>query len=136
MVNLIEKSEVDKLNLETESYLIKGKEIERFFPFLELEFNENVIYENDIPKYYLSFSDDLKTAHGIGNWIMKDLEKNGHNIRQLIIELGISLNLKWDIFSSKTGMEVENSYQTEQIELEILTDKTIEKIKTTPQQLV
>ena len=127
---------MDKLNLETESYLIKGKENERFFPFLELEFNENVIYENDIPKYYLSFSDDLKTANGIGNWIMADLEKNRHNLRELVIELGKRLNLKWDIFSSKTGMEVENSYQTEKIELEILTDKTIEKIKTTPQQRV
>jgi hypothetical protein len=127
---------MDKIKLETESYLISGKENERFFPFLELEFNENIIYENDIPKYYLSFSNDLKNAQGIGNWIIADLEKNGHNLRKLIIELGNSLNLKWDIFSSKTGMELENSYQTEKIELEILTDKTIEKIKTTPQQRV
>ena len=127
---------MDKIKLETESYLISGKENERFFPFLELEFNENVIYENDIPKYYLSFSDNLKTTNGIGNWIMADLEKNGHNLRELIVELGNRLNLKWDIFSSKTGMEIGNSYQTEQIELEILTDKTIEKIKTTPQQRV
>jgi len=124
---------VDKLTFKTESYLIKGKENERFFPFLELEFNENVIYENDIPKYYLSFSDDLKIANGIGKWIMEDLENNGHNLRQLVIELGNKLNLKWDILSSKTGKEIENSYKTEQIELEILTDKTIEKIKTTPQ---
>ncbi|WP_437396911.1 hypothetical protein [Flagellimonas lutimaris] len=127
---------MEKLIIETESYLSSGKENERFFPFLELEFNEIVIYENDIPKYYLSFSDDLKTANGIENWIMADLEKNGHNLRKLIIELGNSLNLKWDIFSSKTGMELENSYQTEKIELEILTDKTIEKIKTTPQHRV
>ena len=124
---------MDKLTFKTESYLIKGKENERFFPFLELEFNENVIYENDIPKYYLSFSDDLKIANGIGKWIMEDLENNGHNLRQLVIELGNKLNLKWDILSSKTGKEIENSYKTEQIELEILTDKTIEKIKTTPQ---
>ena len=125
---------MEKIKLETESYLISGKENERFFPFLELEFNENVIYENDIPKYYLSFSDDLKTAQGIGNWIMTDLEKNGHNLRDLIIELGNKLNLKWDIFSSNVGNQVEDSYQTEQVELEILTDKIIEKIKTTPQQ--
>ena len=122
-----------KITFETESYLINGKENERFFPFLELEFNENVIYDNDIPKYYLSFSDDLKTAHGIGNWIMAELEKNGHNLRGLIIELGEKLNLKWDIFSSNVGNHVEKSYQTEEVELEILTDKTIEKIKTTPQ---
>ena len=35
----------DKITLETESYLIIGKENQRFFPFLELEFNEVVIYE-------------------------------------------------------------------------------------------
>ena len=127
---------MDKITLETESYLVSGKENERFYPFLELEFNETVVYQNDIPKYYLSFSDDLKSAHGIGNWIMVDLEKNGYKLNELIIELGNSLNLKWSIFSSKIGMEVENSYQTKQIELEILTDKTIEKIKTTPQQRV
>jgi hypothetical protein len=125
---------MNKIKLETESYLISGKENERFFPFLELEFNENVVYENDIPKYFLSFSDDLKSAYGIGNWIMADLEKNGQNLRKLIIELGNELNLKWDIFSSNVGNQVENSYQTEQVELEILTDKIIEKIKTTPQQ--
>ena len=54
-----------KITLETESYLIEGKENARFFPFLELEYNEDVIYENDIPKYYLSFSEDLKSAYGI-----------------------------------------------------------------------
>ncbi|WP_435623775.1 hypothetical protein [Flagellimonas sp.] len=120
---------MNKIKLDTESYLISGKNNERFFPFLELELNENVIYENDIPKYYLSFSDDLKSAHGIGNWIMADLEKNGHNLRDLIVELGNKLNLNWDIFSSNVGNQVDDSYQTEQVELEILTDKTIEKIK-------
>ena len=124
---------MDKIKLETESYLITGKEDERFFPFLELEFNENVIYESDFPKYYLSFSDDLKSACGIGNWITADLEKNGFNLRNLIVELGNEINLKWDIFSSNIGNQVEDSYQTEEVELEILTDKTIEKIKTTPQ---
>ena len=127
---------MDKIILETESYLVSGKENERFYPFLELELNETVVYQNDIPKYYLSFSDDLKSAHGIGNWIMVDLEKNGHKLDELIIELGNSLNSKWSIFSSKIGMEVENSYQTEQIELEILTDKTIERIKTTLQHRI
>ena len=125
---------MDKIKLETESYLITGKEDERFFPFLELEFNENVIYESDIPKYYLSFSDDLKSAYGIGNWITADLEKNGLNLRNLIVELGNEFNLKWDIFSSNIGNQVEDSYQTEEVELEILTDKTIVKIRTTPQQ--
>lgn len=130
------KSEMDKITLETESYLICGNENERFFPFLELEFNEEVIYENDIPKYYLSFSDELKSAHGIGDWIMIELKKNGHNLRELIIELGKSLNLDWDIFSSNVGKFIEDSWKREKIELIILNDKLIEKIKTTQQQRV
>ena len=72
------KKRTEKITLETESYLVEGKENERFFPFLELEFNEDVIYENDVPKYYLSFSEDLKSAYGIGKWIMTELEKNNH----------------------------------------------------------
>ena len=121
---------------ETESYLISGKGTERYFPFLELEYNENVIYENDIPKYLLSFSEDLKSAHEVGNWIMAELEKNGHNLRELIIELGNSLNLKWDIFSSNVGNFVEDSWKSETIELIRFSDNLIEKIKTTPQQRV
>ena len=120
------------ITLETESYLINEKENERYFPFLELEFNENVIYENDVPKYYLSFSEDLKSVYGIGNWIMTELEKNGHNLREFIIELGKSLNLNWDIFSSNVGEFVEDSWKTEKIELIIFNDNLIEKIKTTP----
>lgn len=121
---------MEKITLETESYLFEGNENERFFPFLELEFNENVIYENDVPKYYLSFSDDLKSAYGIGNWIMSDLEQKGHKLREVIIELGNRLNLKWDIFSSNVGKQIDGSWKSEKIELIILTDKTIEKIKT------
>ncbi|WP_417444002.1 hypothetical protein [Joostella sp.] len=124
------------IKLETESYLISGKETERYFPFLEMEYNENVIYENDIPKYFLSFSEDLKSAHEVGNWIMAELEKNGHNLRELIIELGNSLNLKWDIFSSNVGNFVEDSWKSETIELIRFSDNLIEKIKTTPQHRV
>ena len=124
------KNRIEKITLETESYLINGKNNERYFPFLEMEFNENVIYENDIPKYYLSFSEDLKSVYGIGDWIMTELGKNGHNLRELIIELGKSLNLNWDIFSSNVGEFIEDSWKPEKIELTILTDNLIEKIKT------
>ena len=119
-----------KITLETESYLIDGKNNERYFPFLELEFNENVIYENDIPKYYLSFSEDLKSAYGIGDWIMTELNKNEQNLRELIIDFGKILNLNWDIFSSNVGKFIEDSWKSEKIELIILTDNLIEKIKT------
>tara|TARA_R110002124_G_scaffold89702_1_gene229332 strand:+ start:459 stop:770 length:312 start_codon:yes stop_codon:yes gene_type:complete len=103
---------LEKITFETESYLIDSTNTERYFPFLEFEFNESVIYENDIPKYFLSFSEDLKSAHEVGDWIMNDLKKNGHNLRELIIELGNSLNLKWDIFSSNVGKFVEESYKS------------------------
>ena len=120
---------MDKIILQTESYLIIGKDNERFLPFLELEFNETVIYENDVPKYFLSFSEDLKEADGIGNWIMEDLEKNGHKLRDFIVKLGEKFNLKWDIFSSHVGNQVDSSYLNEEVELELFTDKTIEKLK-------
>jgi len=121
---------LEKTVLETESYLIKGKDNERFFPFLELEFNEAVIYENDIPKYYISLPDDLKTTDGVQDWIMNELEKNGHDLRKLIVMIGKSLNLKWDIFSSNIGKLVEESWKSESIELTLFNDKLIEKIKT------
>lgn len=127
---------MEKITLETESYLISEKGNERFFPFLEMEYNKNVIYEDDVPKYILYFSEDLKSAHGVGNWIMDELEKNGHNLRDLIIKLGDSLNLKWDIFSSNVGKFVEDSWKSETIELIRFSDSLIEKMKTTPQQRV
>ena len=67
---------------------------------------------------------------------MTELQKNGHNLRELIIELGKSLNLDWDIFSSNVGKFIEDSWKLEKIELIILNDKLIEKIKTTPQQSI
>ncbi len=127
---------MNKITLETESYLVSEKGNERYFPFLEMEYNENVIYEDDVPKYLLNFSEDLKSAYGVGNWFMVELEKNGHNLRSLIIELGNSLNLNWDISSSNVGKFVEDSWKTETIELIRFSDKLIEKIKTTPQQRV
>ncbi|MCH2218494.1 MAG: hypothetical protein MK076_10580 [Flavobacteriales bacterium] len=120
---------MEKITLETESYLIEGKENARFFPFLELEYNEDVIYENDIPKYYLCFSEDLKSAYGIGNWIMIELKKNDHDLRKTITLLGQSMNLDWDTFSTYVGKQIDGSWQSEKIELTILTDNVIEKIK-------
>ena len=115
---------MNTIKLETESYLIKGKENGRFFPFFELEFNEWVIYENDRPKYYFGLNSDVESEFEIINRLVTEL-KNGKDLRNLISELG----KKWDIFPSQLGMEVENSYKTERIDLEFLTDKTIEKQK-------
>lgn len=121
---------MEKVTLETESYLIEGTENDRFFPFFELEFNEIVIYENDVPKYYLSFSDDLKSAYGIGNWILIDLEENEYKLRDVVVKLGKSLDREWDIYSSNLGRQIDGSWKLERIELALLTDKEIENIKT------
>ena len=125
----------ERITLETESYKINGKENERFFPFLELEFNEWIIYENDNPKYFIKLNSDVESEFKIINWLVNEL-KNGKDLRNLISELGKDYEKSWDIFPSQKGKEIENSFKKERIELEILTDKTIEKIKTTPQQRV
>lgn len=126
---------LEKIVLETESYLVEGKENERFFPFLELEFNEAVIYENDIPKYYISLPNDPKTTDGVQDWIINELEKNGHDLRKLIVTLGKSLNLNWDIFSSHIEKIVEESWKSESVELTVFNDRLIEKVKTRVKKL-
>lgn len=118
---------MDKVVIETESYVIRGKENDRFFPFLEPEFDEWVIYENDIPKYFIKLLPDLISEFEIINRLGEEL-KNGKNLRNLILELGKRYEKDWDIFPSQKGMEVENSYKTEQVELELLTDKIIQKL--------
>tara|TARA_R110002094_G_scaffold190647_1_gene165310 strand:+ start:9 stop:227 length:219 start_codon:yes stop_codon:yes gene_type:complete len=65
---------MNKITLETESYLVEERGNERFFPFLEIEYNETIIYENEVPKYYLSFSSELESANGFGNWFMEELQ--------------------------------------------------------------
>lgn len=113
---------MNKIILETESYLISGMENIRFFPFFELGFNEWVIYENDNPKYYIRLHSDTESK--IINWLATEIKK-GEDLRNLIIELGKQIKKNWDIFPTQKGKEVENSYQTEKIELEFLTDEII-----------
>lgn len=117
---------MNKIILETESYLTKNGENQRFFPFLELEYNEWVIYEDDEPKYFFQLSTDLKSESEIINRLTSDLE-NGKDLRDLIIALGRQVGKKWDIFSSHQGEEIEGSFQLEKIELEKLSDQLLEK---------
>ena len=116
---------MEKIILETESYQMNGLKDKRFFPFYDLDFNEWVIYENDIPKYYIRLQENPKTESQIANWIANKL-KCGNDLRDLIIELGNRSGNHWDIFPSQKGKEIESSYKSEKIELEILTDITIE----------
>lgn len=127
---------MDKVTLETESYLVQGEGSKRFLPFLEIEYNETIIYENEIPKYYLSFSSELESANGFENWFMEELQKKGNDLSGFIVELGKSLNLNWDVFYSGFGEIVEDSWKSEIVELIEFNDKLIEKLKTTPQQRV
>ncbi|MCG2419761.1 hypothetical protein K8089_12070 [Aequorivita sp. F47161] len=117
---------MSRIKLETESYLIKGNENERFFPFLELELNEWIIYENDTPKYYFDLNSEVESEFEILNWLVAELN-SGKKLQDLISELGKRKGKIWNIFPSQLGMEVETSFKTERIELEYLTDRTIEK---------
>ena len=101
---------------------------------MELAFNEWVIYENDKPKYFVGLNSDVKSEFKINNWLVAEL-KNGKDLQNLISELGKEYDKSWNIFPSQKGLEVEKSYQTERIELEILTDKTIKKINDSSQTL-
>ena len=112
--------------LETESYLAQGEENQRFFPFLELEYNEWVIYENDEPKYYFRLDTDLNSESQTINLLIADL-RNGKDLRNLVKDLGKKSGKEWDIFSSHQGEEIEGSFQSEKIELEILSDQLLQK---------
>ncbi|WP_313114350.1 hypothetical protein [Aequorivita sediminis] len=127
---------MNKITLETESYLVEERGNERFFPFLEIEYNETIIYENEVPKYYLSFSSELESANGFGNWFMEELQNKGNDLSGFIVELGKSLNLNWDVFYTGFGEIIEDSWNSEIVELIEFNDKLIEKLKTTPQQCV
>lgn len=127
---------MNKITLETESYLVEERGNERFFPFLEIEYNETIIYENEIPKYYLSFSSELESANGFGNWFMEELQKKGNDLSGFIVELGKSLNLNWDVFYTGFGEIIEDSWNSEIVELIEFNDKLIEELKTTPQHRV
>ena len=127
---------MDKVTLETESYLVQGEGSKRFLPFLEIEYNETIIYENEIPKYYLSFSSELESANGFGNWFMEELQKKGNDLSGFIVELGKSLNLNWDVFYTGFGEIIEDSWNSEIVELTKFNDKLIEKLKTTPQHRI
>tara|TARA_R110002049_G_scaffold55193_4_gene153342 strand:- start:1963 stop:2346 length:384 start_codon:yes stop_codon:yes gene_type:complete len=127
---------MNKITLETESYLVEERGNERFFPFLEIEYNETIIYENEVPKYYLSFSSELESANGFGNWFMEELQKKGNDLSGFIVELGKSLNLNWDVFYTGFGEIIEDSWNSEVVELIEFNDRLIEKLKTTPQHRV
>ncbi|WP_340155420.1 hypothetical protein [uncultured Winogradskyella sp.] len=127
---------MNKITLETESYLVEERGNERFFPFLEIEYNETIIYENEIPKYYLSFSSELESANGFGNWFMEELQKKRNDLSGFIVELGKSLNLNWDVFYTGFGEIIEDSWNSEIVELIEFNDKLIEELKTTPQHRV
>ena len=127
---------MNKITLKTESYLVEERGNERFFPFLEIEYNETIIYENEVPKYYLSFSSELESANGFGNWFMEELQKKGNDLSGFIVELGKSLNLNWDVFYTGFGEIIEDSWNSEVVELIEFNDRLIEKLKTTPQHRV
>lgn len=102
--------------LETEAYLEKETK-EKFYPFYELEYNQWIVYEDDYPKYYFELVEDTN------NIVVNDLilkVKEGHDLADLIVEMGKKRNKSWSIHSSKVGKEIEDSFNNEVLKLENL----------------
>ncbi|GAA4273633.1 hypothetical protein U6A24_18310 [Aquimarina gracilis] len=119
---------MNKITLNTESYLIKGTEGERFFPFFELEYNEWVIYEDDFPKYYIELPMNSESNSSFREWLNNEL-KSGKKLKKVISSLGNQYGKNWNILPSQLGMEVEDGYKSEIMELEILNDDVMDQIK-------
>ncbi|MGB0925100.1 MAG: hypothetical protein ACPGTS_00125 [Minisyncoccia bacterium] len=115
---------MNTISLKTESFLVQNK-LERFFPFFELEFNEWVIYENDIPKYFFVLNNacDFK----IITFIEKEI-KNKNDLENIIINLGKKYFKNWSIFPAQKNHYIQNTQKTEDIILEILNDQVIFKL--------
>lgn len=114
------------ISLETESYIINGKN-ERFFPFYELEYNEWIIYEDSVPKFYFELHDQVDQKEKVLETLKSKLRK-GEKLDDLIKVLGESVNKKWRINSGLQGNEDADSHKSETIELEILNDELISRL--------
>ena len=103
------------IQLNTESYLFKdsGREF-RAIPFYELEFNEWVIYEDGIPKYYFELHEDAKDKVILS--VIKDL-KRGKELDSIIQGIGKKYNKNWTTINNIKGLEINNSFRSETIEL-------------------
>lgn len=103
------------ITLNSESFLFKDSEREyRVIPFYELEFNEWVIYEDGIPKYYFEIHEDSKDEIILS--IVKDL-KRGKELDSIIQSIGKKHNKNWTTINNIKGQEIENSFRPETIEL-------------------
>ena len=108
-----------KIKLNTESFEFKnGAEIKRQIPFYELSMEEWVIYQNGKPKYFLN----LDNRESNFQKQIREILSQGKNLEELIYRLGIYLGLDWTTKHNIEGIEVENSYKNEIVELEEIND--------------
>jgi hypothetical protein len=105
------------VTLDIESYLFEGENGPfRAIPFYELSIDEWVIYQNEQPKYLIDFS--LRESSFIKQ--IKESINQGIDLEEVIYKYGVYLGLEWTTKHDIKSQEVENSQQTEKVELEII----------------
>lgn len=108
-----------KINLVTESFLFKNNsECFRAVPFYNLAFNELIIYEDGKVKYFIDMNNKVAPVVQIIN----EQTSRGKDTDQVIRAMGRSINRNWTTRYSIIGEEVKDSYQTETVQLHLLTD--------------
>lgn len=112
---------MEKVTIQTESYLFENGENQvRAFPFYELSNAEWVIYEKGQPKYLLDLDNK---SYPIVQDIIQKLH-SGEELEAIIGQFGRFLGQNWTIKHNIEGEEVEDSQQSETVELLMLADFT------------
>jgi len=105
------------VTLDIESYLFESENGSfRAIPFYELSIDEWVIYQNEHPKYLIDFN--LRESPFIKQ--IKESMNKGLDLEEIIYKYGVYLGLEWTTKHDIKSQEVENSQQTEKVELEII----------------
>lgn len=105
------------ITLDIESYLFQNENGQfRAIPFYELSIDEWVIFQNQKPKYLIDFN--LRESSFIQQ--IQEAIKQGFDLEEIIYNYGNCLGLDWTTKNNIQSLEVENSQQTEKVELEII----------------
>ena len=103
--------------LEIESYLFESENGQfRAIPFYELSIDEWVIYQNQKPKYLIDFN--LRESPFIQQ--IQERMEQGFELEEIIYKYGVYLGLDWTTKHNIESREIENSQQTEKVNLEII----------------
>tara|TARA_R110002012_G_scaffold217900_1_gene389154 strand:- start:649 stop:1503 length:855 start_codon:yes stop_codon:yes gene_type:complete len=105
------------VTLDIESYLFESENGPfRAVPFYELSTDEWVIYQNEQPQYLIDFN--LRESSFIKQ--VKESMDQGFDLEEIIYKYGVYLGLDWTTKHNIKSQEIENSQQTEKVELEVI----------------